>query len=235
MRAALEPARDDDARRQDEQRDEPEPPVEQEEAADRRDQGERVDDERRQPLVEHVRERVDVARQARDDPARLLLGEVPQRERREVLEQVAAELEHDPLADRREHQPGRRAEEPRDDADRDVGDDVVREAAGVAGDDAVVDRVADDVPHRDRGRGRDRGEREHDREAPAPPLRVAPEAREPGAPRLSRGKRLLAEQLGERAAARGSARPAGPPRRSSRRGARPRGRRRAPSRAAGRR
>jgi hypothetical protein len=85
--------------RQDEQRDEAEAPVEQEQAADRRDEGERVHDERRQALVEHVRERVDVARQARDDPARPSVGEVAQRERREVVEQIAPQLEHDPLPD----------------------------------------------------------------------------------------------------------------------------------------
>ena len=39
-----------------------EPPVEDEEADDRGDQRERVDDERRQPLRQDVRERVDVAR-----------------------------------------------------------------------------------------------------------------------------------------------------------------------------
>ena len=129
VRAPLEPARDDDPRRQHEQRDEPEAPVEQEQAADRGDERQRVHDERRQPLVEHVGERVDVARQARDDPARLLLREVPERERREVVEEVAPELEHHPLPDAGEHQPRRRAEDPRDDADRDVDRDVAREAA----------------------------------------------------------------------------------------------------------
>ncbi len=90
----------------------PEAPVEEEQAADRRDERERVDDERRQSLVEHVRERVDVARQARDDPARLLLREVAERERGEVLEEVAAQVEHDLLADPGEHEPGRRPEHP---------------------------------------------------------------------------------------------------------------------------
>ena len=144
MRRPLEPPRDDDPRRQHEQGDEAEAPVEQEQAADRGDEGQRVHDEGRQALVEHVGERVDVARQPGDDPARLLLREVPERERREVLEEVAPEVEHHPLADAGEHEPRRRPEDPRDDADRDVDRDVAREAALIAGVDAVVDRVADD-------------------------------------------------------------------------------------------
>ena len=99
VRAELEPARDQRSRRRDDERDEPEPPVEQEEAADRCDQREAVDDERRQTLVEDVRERVHVARQPGDDPARLLLREVAQRQRREVVEETAADLEDDLLAD----------------------------------------------------------------------------------------------------------------------------------------
>ena len=46
----------------------------------------------------------------------------------------------------------------------------------VAGADAVVDGVADDVPAGDRRGSRDGGEREHDPEAALAPLRVAPEA-----------------------------------------------------------
>ena len=61
---ALEPARDQDPGRQHAERDEPEAPVEQEEPADGGDERQRVDDERRQALVEDVRERVDVARSA---------------------------------------------------------------------------------------------------------------------------------------------------------------------------
>ena len=47
--------------------------------------------------------------------------------------------------------------------------------------DAVVDRVADDVPADDRRRRGDGGEREDDREAAVPALGVAPEPREPDA------------------------------------------------------
>jgi hypothetical protein len=60
--------------------DEAEPPVEDEQPADCRDQRQRVHDERRQTLVEDIRERIDVARQASDDPAGFLLREVAQRE-----------------------------------------------------------------------------------------------------------------------------------------------------------
>ena len=117
VRRGLEPAGDDDARRQDDERHDAEAPVEQEQAADRGDERHRVDDERRQALVEDVREGVDVARQAGDDPAGLLLREVPERERREVLEEVAAQVEHHLLPDPGQHQPRRRAEDPRRQAD----------------------------------------------------------------------------------------------------------------------
>ena len=68
--------------------------------------------------------RVDVARQPRDDPAGLLLREVAERERGEVVEEVAAQVEHDLLADAGEHQPRRRAEDPGRRADGDVEHDV---------------------------------------------------------------------------------------------------------------
>ena len=63
--------------------------------------GSRIDvrDERRHALREHVGDRVDVARQARDDPARLLLREVAEREPGQVVEEVAAQAEHHPLAE----------------------------------------------------------------------------------------------------------------------------------------
>ena len=64
------------------------------------DQRQRVDDERRQPLREDVRERVDVGRQSRDDPAGLLLREVAERQPRQVVEQVLAQAENDVLARR---------------------------------------------------------------------------------------------------------------------------------------
>ena len=59
-----------------------EPPVEDVQPDDRRDQRQAVRDERREALAEDVGERVDVARQARDDPARALLREVAERQAR---------------------------------------------------------------------------------------------------------------------------------------------------------
>ena len=175
MGRALEPAGDEHPRRQDEQRHEPESPVEEEQPADRRDERQRVDDERRQPLVQDVGERVDVARQPGDDPAGLLLREVPERQRREVLEEIATQVEHHALTDAGEHQPGRGAEQPRDHADGDVRHDVADEPCVVAGPDPVVDRVADDGPAGDRRRSGDRGEQEDDPQAAVPALGVAPE------------------------------------------------------------
>ena len=182
VRRRLEPPGHEHAGRQHDQCDHAEAPVEQEEAADSREQRQRVDDERRQALVEHVRQRVDVARQARDDPARLLLREVAQRERGEVVEEVPAQLEHDPLPDSGQHEPGRRAEHPGRQAHGDVGDDVEGEAFLVVSLDPVVDRVADDRPA-EHGRGRgDRGDHHHDRDPPPAAAGVAPEARQAGAP-----------------------------------------------------
>ena len=54
----------------------------------------------------------------------LLLREVPERERGEVVEEVAAQVEHDLLADPGQHQPGRRAEDPGRRPDGDVEHDV---------------------------------------------------------------------------------------------------------------
>ena len=99
---ALEPPREHERGRQDHHRHEPQPPVDDEEHDDRRRQEDDVRDERRQALRERVRDRVDVARHPGDDPSRPLLREVAQRERGEVVEQVAAEPEDDPLADDRE-------------------------------------------------------------------------------------------------------------------------------------
>ena len=137
-------------------------------AADRGDQVSDVDDERRQALVEHVREGVDVARQARDDPARLLLREVAQRERVRWSKRSRAQVEH--------HRAGRcRRAPPRAiacsthavSADGDVDDDVECQARVVVRADAVVDRVADDRPAGDgRARG-DAGEQRDEREAAA--------------------------------------------------------------------
>ena len=113
VRAHLEPAREHERRRQDHERDEPEPPVEDEEADHGGDERQRVGDERRQSLREDVRDRVDVRREPRDDPAGALLGEVAERQRGQVLEEMLAQREHDRLADAREAADHRRREHPR--------------------------------------------------------------------------------------------------------------------------
>ena len=64
-------------------------------ASHRRGQEDDVRDEGRHALREDVRDRVDVARQARDDPARLLLREVAEREAGQVVEEVAPQADHD--------------------------------------------------------------------------------------------------------------------------------------------
>ena len=88
----------------------------------------------------------------------LLFREVPQRQRREMVEETAADLEDDLLADPRQPQPGGGAEQPGGGVDADVRDHVVPEARLVVLADAVVDRVADEVPADDGGGGRDRCE-----------------------------------------------------------------------------
>ena len=177
----LEPPGDDDAGGQHDERDDTEAPVEHEQPHDRGDERHRVDDECRQPLIEHVGERVDVARQPGDDPARLLLGEVAEGERREMLEQIPAEVEHDLLADSREHQPGRRTEDPSGQPDGDIEDDVRRQPRRVRGLDPAVDRIADDRPADDGSGGGDGGDQHHAGQPLAAAGRVAPEAGETGA------------------------------------------------------
>ena len=79
-----------------------------------------VRDERRHALREHVGDGVDVARQARDDPARLLLREVAKRESRQVVEEVAPEPDHDRLADRGEPADEHGLEDPADGGDGEI-------------------------------------------------------------------------------------------------------------------
>ncbi len=181
VRGGLEPPRHDDPRRQDDERHHTQAPVEQEQPTDGGHERHRVDDERRQALVQDIREGVDVTRQAGDDPAGLLLGEVPQRQRRQVLEEVAAKVEHDLLPDAGQHQPCRRAEEPRRQTDGDVEHDIQRQPGRVRRLDAVVDRIADDHPAEHRSCREDRGEDHDEADPPAAAHGVAPEPGETGA------------------------------------------------------
>ncbi len=131
--------------------------------------GERQDvaDERREALREHVGERIDVVRDARDDPARALLREVALRERREVLEEVLAQPQDDQLAELRQAEDEERADEPGRRVGADVDRDVEIEPPGVLGADAVVDRVADEQPAADLHRRGERGGQRQQRDARA--------------------------------------------------------------------
>src|SRR5581483_2276324 len=111
---------------------------------------------------EHVGDRVDVRGQPRDDPARLLLREVAQRERRQVVEEVAAEADHHPLAEACEpaDEPGLEAPTERRDPEVDQHDHG--QVVLVPRADAVVDRVAHEQPAARLARGvRGAYEQEH--------------------------------------------------------------------------
>ena len=93
---------------------------------------------------------------------------------------MAAQVEHDLLAEGGEPEPHERSEPPCRGVDADVAEHVEGQAALVAGLHPVVDRVADEVPADDGRRGREAGrEPEHD-EAHAAAARVAGEAGETG-------------------------------------------------------
>ena len=97
-----------------------------------------------------------------------------------MLEEVAAELEHDPLPDVGEPEPRQRAEHPRGGVDADVADHGEQQVVLVALLDAVVDRVLDEMPADDRGRGGERREQGDQSQATLPLGGVGEEARESG-------------------------------------------------------
>ena len=112
-------------------------------------------------------------------------------------EEVASQLEHDPLPDAREPEPGQRAEHPRRRVDADVREHREHQPLLVAGADAVVGRVLDQEPA---GHRRSRGERREHRDQRHLPLAlggVGKEAREPVCARWLRGNGLVSEQRGE--------------------------------------
>ncbi len=222
VRLHLEPASEHECGRQDHERDEAEPPVEDEEPDHRAEQGEAVRDERREALREHVRDRVDVRGEARDDPARLLLREVAQRERGEVAEEVAADVEHDPLADPGEAAREGGAEPPGGRVDGDVGDHDDGQPPHVVLLDSVVDGVADQQPAADLAARRDRRRAHQQPDAPVAALEVAAQAREPGAGPMPQRLRLRTGARTGRRLRSGHA--AGRPRRPVRRRARRHGR-----------
>ena len=145
-RAPLEATGDHDRRRQHDERDHAEPPVVDEHRGDGRREQHAVGDESREALRQHVGDGVDVARQPGDDPARALLGEVAQRERREMVEQLAAQPEHHLLAQPR-HAPDHEAEQDEPgDRHGDVGRGGERQRLVVARHDPAVDRCAHEQP-----------------------------------------------------------------------------------------
>ena len=83
------------------------------------------------PCESTSRDGVDVARQARDDPARLLLREVAERQPGQMVEEVAAQAEHDPLADAGEPADQQRLQHPARGGDDEV--DRRRRPSGSAG------------------------------------------------------------------------------------------------------
>src|SRR5207253_11187615 len=130
-------------------------------------------------LREDIRDGVDVARQPRDDPARLLLREVPERQTREVIEQVLAEAEHHPLSEPGEPADEHGLEQPAARRYEQIDDDDHRQVVLVAGADALVDRVANEEPAASLRRcvaGRDEDEPEGDE---LPSLEIEPEALHP--------------------------------------------------------
>ena len=145
-RAPLEATRDHDRRRQHDERDHAEPPVVDEQRGDGCREQHAVGDEGREALRQHVGDRVDVARQPGDDPAGALLGEVAQRERREVVEQLAAQSEHHLLAQTR-HPPDDEAEQDEPgERHGDVRRGGERQHLVVARHDPAVDRRAHEQP-----------------------------------------------------------------------------------------
>ena len=175
MRRALEPAGQDERERHRAEHDEAESPVGDQQGDHRGRQQHEVRDERRHALREDVRDGVDVARQPRDDPARLLLREVAQREAGQMVEEVAPQPDHHALADAGEPADEDGLEDPADAGDDEVDDDDRRQVVLVAGADAVVDRVADEQPAAGLAGGvAGRDEHEQERDQPVA-LEVAPE------------------------------------------------------------
>ena len=158
VRRVREPAGEEQRGREDCEHDEAQSPVGDEQRRERRREEDDIRDERRHPLGKDVADGVDVARQAGDDPARLLLREVPERQAGEVVEQIAAQAEHHALADAGEPADEDRLQDPADRGYSQVDRDDDRQVMRIARANAVVDGVADEepaarlaggIPHRD--------------------------------------------------------------------------------------
>jgi hypothetical protein len=132
-------------------------------------------------LREHIGERIDVGRQARDDPARFLLREVAERERGQVVEEILAQPEHHVLADARETADERRLHDPREPVDREIDEDVDPEPRLVVRAHAVVDRVLHDQERGHRRRGRADAEQGKQDDALTAADQIAPKTGKAGA------------------------------------------------------
>jgi hypothetical protein len=175
VRRALEPAGQHECGRDDREHDEPESPVGDQQRDHCGRQQDRVRDQRGHPSREHIGDGVDVGCQARDDPARLLLREVTEREARQMVEEVLAQTEHHPLAEPGKATDQPALEHPADCCDAEVDHDDDREVVLVTGADPLVDRVADEQPPAGLADGVPDAD-EHEYERPRlPPLQIAPE------------------------------------------------------------
>ena len=108
-----------------------------------------------------------------------------------MVEEVAPELEHDPLADACEAEPGEGAEDPSGGVDANVGEHDEQQPPFVVAANPAVDRVADEVPAGDGCRRRECGEQGDDREAALALGGVGNKAREPGVVSLTRQRTRL--------------------------------------------
>ena len=181
MRAHLEPPREDERRRQDDQRDEPEAPVEHEEADDSREQVRVLTTSVVSPWESTSESASTSDVSARDDPACLLLREVLQRQRGQMVEEIFAQPEHDVLADPGEPAHEGRLQDPGEGVDHEIDDDVSREACLVVRLHAVVDRVLDDEQRGDGGRRGADADHGEERDAEPAAGEVAAEPRQPDA------------------------------------------------------
>ena len=146
-------------RRDDGQRREREPPVEQEEDDRRADEQERVLDERRDAVRDQLVERVDVVRQPADDHACPVALEVAERQALEMAEEPVAKVGEDPLTGPAGEVRLRRGSDKVRDPRGDEEDDDRRQRLEVPLADPVVDCELGEVG-RDERRQRRREQRE---------------------------------------------------------------------------
>jgi hypothetical protein len=165
-----------DQRGEDRQRRRGEARVQREQDDHGADEREAVGDERRDAVGDELVERVDVVRQARDDPAGLLPAEEVERQLLDVREQRAPQVEHDALS-HPAHQIGLQvAGDEVDHADRDEEHDDHVDDVHIAFGDAGVDGDLDEVRHGQSAEGD--GDHRDDAQGGAQAIGVG-EAREP--------------------------------------------------------